>query len=70
LAATSDEARIKAYQEMETAVVTNLCGGAPLFQDSVPYMVNTKLGGVVPNGTIDSGMAGNYCAECWYVKAS
>ena len=70
LAATDDDARIAAYQEMETAIVENLCGGAPLFQDSVPYLVDSTIGGVVPNGTIDAGAPGNYCVECWYVKAT
>jgi len=69
LAATSDEARIAAYQEMETAVVTNLCGVAPMYQNSLPFLVNSKLGGVVANGAIDSGAPGNYCVECWFVKA-
>jgi ABC-type oligopeptide transport system substrate-binding subunit len=69
-AATSDEARIAAYQEMETAVVTNLCGGAPMWQDAVPYLVDSSIGGVVANGAIDAGQPGNYCVECWYVKAS
>jgi ABC-type oligopeptide transport system substrate-binding subunit len=69
LAATSDDARIASYQDMETAVVENLCGGAPMWQDSVPYLVAAKLGGVVGNGTIDAGFPGSYCAECWFVKA-
>jgi ABC-type oligopeptide transport system substrate-binding subunit len=69
LAAASDEERIAAYQDMETAVVENLCGGAPLFQDSVPFLVSAKIGGVVSNGTIDAGLPGNYCVECWFVKA-
>src|SRR3546814_6013481 len=34
-AATDDEARIAAYEEMETAVVTNLCGVAPMYQSSL-----------------------------------
>ncbi len=70
LAATSEDARIKAYQNMETAIIKNVCGVAPLYQDSLPFMVNRKLGGVVPNGSIDSGLPGNYCVECWFVKAS
>jgi ABC-type oligopeptide transport system substrate-binding subunit len=69
LAAPNDEERIAAYQDMETAVVTNLCGVAPMWQDSLPFMVSSKLGGVVPNATIDAGQPGNYCVECWYVKA-
>jgi ABC-type oligopeptide transport system substrate-binding subunit len=68
--ATSDDDRIKAYEDMETAVVDNLCGVIPMWQDSVPYMVDSKLGGVVANGTIDAAQPGNYCVECWYVKAS
>ncbi len=67
--ATSEEARIKAYQDMETGIVENLCGVIPLYQDSRPYLFSTKLGGVVPNGTIDSGVPGNYAPENWYVKA-
>jgi oligopeptide transport system substrate-binding protein len=70
LAATSDDARIKAYQDMETAIIKNLCGVAPMWQDSVPFMVDKKLGGIVANGSIDAGLPGNYCAECWFVKAS
>jgi oligopeptide transport system substrate-binding protein len=69
LAATNDEDRIAAYQDMETAIVTNLCGGAPMWQDSVPFLVAPRLGGIVANGTIDAGAPGNYCAECWFVKA-
>ena len=69
LAAENDEDRIAAYQEMETAVVENLCGMAPLYQISVPYLVDPRLGGVVANGTIDAGAPGNYCVECWFVKA-
>jgi ABC-type oligopeptide transport system substrate-binding subunit len=69
LAAADDEARIAAYQDMETAVVENLCGVAPLYQVSLPFLVNTKIGGVVANGTIDAGQPGNYCPECWFVKA-
>jgi oligopeptide transport system substrate-binding protein len=69
LAATSDDARIAAYQEMETAVVDNLCGVAPMYQNALPFLVNAKLGGIVANGAIDSGAPGNYCVECWFVKA-
>jgi ABC-type oligopeptide transport system substrate-binding subunit len=69
LAAADDDARIAAYMDMETAIVENLCGGAPLWQDSQPFLVNTKIGGLVANGTIDAGQPGNYCPECWFVKA-
>jgi oligopeptide transport system substrate-binding protein len=69
LAATDDEARIAAYEDMETAIITNLCGVAPMYQNSVPYLVDSKIGGLVANGTIDAAQPGNYCVECWYVKA-
>lgn len=68
--ATTDDARIKAYQKVETLVVTKLCGVIPLYQDSQTYLVSTKLGGVVPNGTIDAGLPGTYAVENWYVKKS
>lgn len=70
LAATSEDARIKAYQDMETAIIKNVCGVAPMWQDSLPFMVDSSLGGVLANGSIDSGLPGNYCIECWFVKAS
>jgi oligopeptide transport system substrate-binding protein len=66
--ATTEDARIKAYQKVETAVVTKLCGVIPIYQDSQPFMLSAKLGGVVPNGTIDAGQPGNYAVENWYVK--
>jgi oligopeptide transport system substrate-binding protein len=69
LAAPNDEERIAAYQEMETAAVENLCSGVPLFQDSLPFLVADRVGGVVSNGTIDAGVPGNYCPECWFIKA-
>ncbi len=68
--ATSEDARIKAYQDVETRIVETLCGVAPIYQDSVPFLVDSKIGGVLANGTIDAGMPGNYCVECWFVKAS
>jgi ABC-type oligopeptide transport system substrate-binding subunit len=67
--ATSEEARIAAYQEVETLIVTRLCGVIPLYQDARPYVVKSKIGGLVPNGTIDAGVPGNYAPENWYVKA-
>lgn len=66
--AATNEARIKAYQKVETLVVTKLCGVIPMYQDGLPFLVSDKLGGVVPNGTIDAGLPGTYCIECWYVK--
>jgi ABC-type oligopeptide transport system substrate-binding subunit len=68
ITATSEDARLKAYQDMETAVVDNLCGIIPLYQDARPYVVSEKIGGVVPNGTIDAGLPGNYAVENWFVK--
>ena len=67
-AATSDDARIKAYQKMETAIVSKLCGIIPLYQDAKPYLLSKKIGGVLANGAIDAGNPGNYCVECWFVK--
>ncbi len=66
--ATSEDARIKAYQAVETEIVTKLCGIIPMYQDSLPFMQSSKLGGVVSNGVINAGTPGNYCVECWYVK--
>jgi oligopeptide transport system substrate-binding protein len=66
--AASEDARIKAYQDMETAIVDNLCGVIPLYQDARPFVVSTKIGGVVANGTIDAGLPGNYAVENWFVK--
>ncbi len=66
--ATTEDARIKAYQKVETLVVTKLCGVLPMYQNANPYLVSKKIGGVVPNGTIDSSEPGTYCVECWYVK--
>jgi hypothetical protein len=39
-------------------------------QEGLPYLVNPKVGGVQPNGTIDASGPGTWCTECWYVKAS
>jgi len=67
-AATTEDARIKAYQAVETAIIKNLCGAIPMYQDSVPFLVSSKLGGVGTNGVIHASEPGSYCAECWYVK--
>jgi ABC-type oligopeptide transport system substrate-binding subunit len=67
-AATTEDARIKAYQSVETAIIKNLCGTIPMYQDSLPYMVSSKMGGVVSNGVLNSSEPGTACAECWYVK--
>jgi len=66
--ATSDDARIKAYQKVETLIVTRLCGIIPIYQDSLPFLMSPKLGGVVSNGVINAGTPGNYAVENWYVK--
>jgi len=67
--ATTEEDRIAAYQEVERLIVTRLCGIIPLYQDARPYVVSTQIGGIVPNGTIDAGLPGNYAVEDWFVKA-
>ncbi len=48
--------------------MTRLCGIIPIYQDSLPFMISPKLGGVVSNGVINPGTPGNYCVECWFVK--
>ena len=65
--ATTEEARVKAYQDVETGIVEKLCGIIPLYQDARSYVISDKLGGVVANGTIDAGLPGNYAPENWYV---
>ncbi len=66
---TDNAARIKLLQEAETLVVTKLCGAAPIYQTAMPYLVDSKIGGVRPNGSLDAAMPGNWCPECWFVKA-
>jgi oligopeptide transport system substrate-binding protein len=66
---TDNEARIRLLQEAETLVVTKLCGAAPITQLARVYLVNPKVGGLVPNGAIDSGLPGNWGVEHWFVKA-
>jgi ABC-type oligopeptide transport system substrate-binding subunit len=66
--ATSEDARIAAYQKVETLIVTRLCGIIPIYQDSLPFLISSKLGGVVSNGVINAGTPGNYAVENWYVK--
>jgi len=66
---TNEAARIKLLQEAETLIVTKLCGAAPITQLARVYLVNPKIGGLTPNGVIDSGIPGNWGVEHWYVKA-
>jgi oligopeptide transport system substrate-binding protein len=66
---TDNDARIKLLQEAETLIVTRLCGAAPVYQTAMPYLVNSKIGGVKANGSLDAAMPGNWCPECWFVKA-
>jgi oligopeptide transport system substrate-binding protein len=66
---TDNAARIKLLQEAETLIVTKLCGMAPVWQGALPYLVDSKMGGIKPNGQIDAAMPGNWCVECWFVKA-
>ena len=67
--ATDPAEHIRLYQEVEDLIVNGLCGVIPTYQGARPYLVSPKLGGVKANGTIDAGMPGNWCAECWFVKA-
>jgi len=66
---TNEAARIKLLQDAETLIVTKLCGVAPITQLARVYLVNTKIGGLTPNGAIDSGLPGNWGVEHWFVKA-
>ncbi len=66
---TDNATRIADLSQAETLVVTNLCGVIPLWQGAVLYLVDSKVGGVRPNGAIDAAMPGNWCPECWFIKA-
>jgi oligopeptide transport system substrate-binding protein len=66
---TDNAARIKLLQEAETLIVTKLCGAIPIYQNAFLYLADSKMGGMKPNGQIDAAMPGNWCVECWYVKA-
>ena len=66
---TDNAARIKLLQEAETLIVTKLCGAIPIYQNAFLYLVDSKMAGLKPNGQIDAAMPGNWCPECWYVKA-
>jgi oligopeptide transport system substrate-binding protein len=68
-AETDNAARIKLLQEAETLIVTKLCGAVPIYQNAFLYLVDSKMAGLKPNGQIDAAMPGNWCPECWYVKA-
>ena len=36
----------------------------------MPYLVDSKIGGGrSPTVHIDAAMPGNWCPECWFVKA-
>ncbi len=67
-AATSVDDHVRLFQKVEDLVVSRLCGVAPIWQGAIPYLVSSKVGGVNANGTIDAGMPGNWCAECWFIK--
>ncbi len=66
---TDNTVRIKDLQDAETLIVTKLCGMAPIWQGAFLYEVNPKVGGIRANGSIDAAMPGNWCPECWFVKA-
>jgi hypothetical protein len=42
---------------------------APVWQGAFLYLADSKMGGLKPNGQIDAGGPGNWCTECWFVKA-
>ncbi len=66
---TDNAARIKDLQDAETLIVTRLCGMAPIWQGAFLYEVAPKVGGIRANGAIDAAMPGNWCPECWFIKA-
>jgi oligopeptide transport system substrate-binding protein len=66
---TDNAKRIKDLQDAETLIVTRLCGAAPMWQGAFLYLVAPKVGGVRANGAIDAAMPGNWCPECWFIKA-
>jgi oligopeptide transport system substrate-binding protein len=66
--ADNAEDHIRAFQEAEDLIIANVCT-APIYQEGIPYVVSPKIGGVMENPTLDAGMPGNWCVECWYVKA-
>lgn len=68
-AETNNDTRISLLQEAETLVVTKLCGAAPIWQGAFLYLVESNVGGVNANGSIDAAMPGNWCPECWFIKA-
>jgi ABC-type oligopeptide transport system substrate-binding subunit len=67
---TDNATRIQLLQEAETLVVTKLCGVAPVWQTAFLYLVNSKIGGVRPNGQLDAAMPGGWCPECWFVGSA
>ncbi len=66
--ADNAEDHVRAFQEAEDLIIANVCT-APVYQEGIPYVVSAKIGGVKENPTLDAGQPGNWCAECWYVKA-
>jgi len=68
-AETDNTKRIQDLKDAETLIVTRLCGAAPIWQGAFLYLVDPKVGGVRANGAIDASMPGNWCPECWFIKA-
>jgi oligopeptide transport system substrate-binding protein len=66
---TDNATRIKDLQEAETLIVTRLCGAAPIWQGAQLYLVKPTIGGIRATGALDAAMPGNWCPECWFVKA-
>ncbi|MCJ7490690.1 MAG: peptide ABC transporter substrate-binding protein [Dehalococcoidia bacterium] len=66
---TDNAKRIQDLKDAETLIVTRLCGMAPMWQGAFLYLVVPKVGGIRANGAIDAAMPGNWCPECWFIKA-
>jgi ABC-type oligopeptide transport system, periplasmic component len=66
---TDNEKRITLLQDAETLVIGKLCGVIPLYQPDFLYLVSPEIGGVKASGALDMAMPGNWCPECWFVKA-
>jgi len=61
--------RISLLQDAEDLVIGTLCGVIPLYQPSFVFLVSDGIGGIEPSGGIDASLPGDWCPECWFVKA-
>ncbi|HUS82054.1 MAG TPA: peptide ABC transporter substrate-binding protein [Dehalococcoidia bacterium] len=66
---TDNEKRIQYLEEAETLIVTRLCGAAPIWQGAQLYLAIPTIGGIRATGALDAGLPGNWCPECWCIKA-